>query len=52
MRADVNVSDLQVPVEYEKLPAKLSDFSHLGTRCEIKNMNSMRFIQQAIIVEG
>ena len=28
------------------------DFSHLGTRCEIKNMNSMRFIQQAIEVEA
>ncbi len=28
------------------------DFSHLGTRCEIKNMNSMRFIQQAIEYEA
>uniref|UniRef100_UPI002FE1DBBA Asp-tRNA(Asn)/Glu-tRNA(Gln) amidotransferase subunit GatB n=1 Tax=Pararhodobacter sp. TaxID=2127056 RepID=UPI002FE1DBBA len=28
------------------------DFSHLGTRCEIKNMNSMRFIQQAIDYEA
>ena len=28
------------------------DFSHLGTRCEIKNMNSMRFIQAAIEVEA
>src|SRR5690606_17672081 len=27
-------------------------FSHLGTRCEIKNMNSMRFIQMAIEVEA
>ncbi|MEM9349852.1 MAG: Asp-tRNA(Asn)/Glu-tRNA(Gln) amidotransferase GatCAB subunit B, partial [Pseudomonadota bacterium] len=28
------------------------DFGHLGTRCEIKNMNSMRFIQQAIEYEA
>ena len=28
------------------------DFAHLGTRCEIKNMNSMRFIQQAIDYEA
>jgi aspartyl-tRNA(Asn)/glutamyl-tRNA(Gln) amidotransferase subunit B len=28
------------------------DFGHLGTRCEIKNMNSMRFIQQAIDYEA
>jgi aspartyl-tRNA(Asn)/glutamyl-tRNA(Gln) amidotransferase subunit B len=28
------------------------DFSHLGTRCEIKNMNSMRFIQAAIDYEA
>jgi aspartyl-tRNA(Asn)/glutamyl-tRNA(Gln) amidotransferase subunit B len=28
------------------------DFSHLGTRCEIKNMNSMRFIQAAIDFEA
>ncbi len=36
LRADVNVS---------VRPAGSTD---LGTRCEIKNMNSMRFIQQAI----
>ncbi|HCE25635.1 MAG TPA: hypothetical protein DF282_24460, partial [Hyphomonas sp.] len=28
------------------------DFSHLGTRCELKNMNSFRFIQQAIEYEA
>ncbi len=28
------------------------DFGHLGTRCEIKNMNSMRFIQAAIDFEA
>ena len=36
---------------YEKYQAT-QDFSHLGTRCEIKNMNSMRFIQQAIEFEA
>ncbi|MDF1855649.1 Asp-tRNA(Asn)/Glu-tRNA(Gln) amidotransferase subunit GatB [Pseudooceanicola sp.] len=46
LRADVNVSVCQ-PGQYEKYQAT-QDFSHLGTRCEIKNMNSMRFIQQAI----
>ncbi len=39
LRADVNVS---------VRPAGASD---LGTRCEIKNMNSTRFIQQAISFE-
>lgn len=47
MRADVNVS-ICLPGQYEKYQAT-QDFSHLGTRCEIKNMNSMRFIQQAIM---
>jgi aspartyl-tRNA(Asn)/glutamyl-tRNA(Gln) amidotransferase subunit B len=28
------------------------DFSHLGTRCEIKNMNSLRFMTQAIDYEA
>ena len=28
------------------------DFNHLGTRCELKNMNSMRFIQLAIDYEA
>lgn len=46
MRADVNVSVCR-PGQYEKYQAT-QDFSHLGTRCEIKNMNSMRFIQLAI----
>ncbi|MCJ7872484.1 Asp-tRNA(Asn)/Glu-tRNA(Gln) amidotransferase subunit GatB [Phaeobacter sp. J2-8] len=50
MRADVNVS-VCLPGQYEKYQAT-QDFSHLGTRCEIKNMNSMRFIQAAIDFEA
>jgi aspartyl-tRNA(Asn)/glutamyl-tRNA(Gln) amidotransferase subunit B len=50
LRADVNVSICR-PGQYEKY-METQDFSHLGTRCEIKNMNSMRFIQQAIEVEA
>ncbi|MBD3802802.1 MAG: Asp-tRNA(Asn)/Glu-tRNA(Gln) amidotransferase subunit GatB [Rhodobacteraceae bacterium] len=50
LRADVNVSICQ-PGAYEKYQ-ETGDFSHLGTRCEIKNMNSMRFIQQAIEYEA
>ena len=50
LRADVNVSICQ-PGQYEKY-LESGDFAHLGTRCEIKNMNSMRFIQQAIDVEA
>ncbi|MEM6760835.1 MAG: Asp-tRNA(Asn)/Glu-tRNA(Gln) amidotransferase subunit GatB [Pseudomonadota bacterium] len=50
LRADVNVS-ICLPGAYEKYQ-ETQDFSHLGTRCEIKNMNSMRFIQQAIDVEA
>ena len=50
LRADVNVSVCR-PGDYEKYQ-ETQDFSHLGTRCEIKNMNSMRFIQQAIDVEA
>ena len=50
LRADVNVS-VCLPGQYEKYQAS-QDFSHLGTRCEIKNMNSMRFIQQAIEFES
>ncbi|WP_424974321.1 Asp-tRNA(Asn)/Glu-tRNA(Gln) amidotransferase subunit GatB [Dinoroseobacter sp. S124A] len=46
LRADVNVSVCR-PGDYEKYQAT-QDFGHLGTRCEIKNMNSLRFIQQAI----
>jgi aspartyl-tRNA(Asn)/glutamyl-tRNA(Gln) amidotransferase subunit B len=40
LRADVNVS------------VRLKGATELGTRCEIKNMNSMRFIMQAIEVEA
>ena len=50
LRADVNVSVCK-PGAYEKYQ-ETQDFSHLGTRCEIKNMNSMRFIQQAIDYEA
>jgi aspartyl-tRNA(Asn)/glutamyl-tRNA(Gln) amidotransferase subunit B len=50
LRADVNVS-VCAPGQYEKYQAT-QDFSHLGTRCEIKNMNSMRFIQAAIDYEA
>ena len=50
LRADVNVS-VCLPGQYEKY-YETQDFSNLGTRCEIKNMNSMRFIQQAIEVEA
>ena len=50
LRADVNVSVCR-PGDYEKYQ-ETQDFSHLGTRCEIKNMNSMRFIQAAIEFEA
>ncbi|MAK81109.1 Asp-tRNA(Asn)/Glu-tRNA(Gln) amidotransferase subunit GatB [Phenylobacterium sp.] len=50
LRADVNVSVCR-PGAYEKFRAT-GDFSHLGTRCEIKNVNSYRFIQQAIEYEA
>ena len=50
LRADVNVSICE-PGAYERYQAT-QDFSHLGTRCEIKNMNSMRFIQAAIEYEA
>ncbi len=50
LRADVNVS-VCLAGQYDKY-IKSGDFKHLGTRCEIKNMNSMRFIQQAIDVEA
>ena len=46
LRADVNVSVCRVG-GYEQFRAT-GDFSHLGTRCEIKNVNSFRFISQAI----
>ena len=50
LRADVNVSVCR-PGQYEKYQ-QTQDFSHLGTRCEIKNMNSTRFIQAAIESEA
>jgi aspartyl-tRNA(Asn)/glutamyl-tRNA(Gln) amidotransferase subunit B len=50
LRADVNVSVCR-PGQYEKYQAT-QNFDHLGTRCEIKNMNSMRFIQAAIDYEA
>ncbi|CUH66991.1 Aspartyl/glutamyl-tRNA(Asn/Gln) amidotransferase subunit B [Thalassovita gelatinovora] len=50
LRADVNVSICR-PGAYEKY-METQDFGHLGTRCEIKNMNSMRFIQAAIDYEA
>ena len=50
LRADVNVSVCR-PGQHEKYQAT-QDFSHLGTRCELKNMNSMRFIQAAIDFEA
>ncbi|MDO5622679.1 MAG: Asp-tRNA(Asn)/Glu-tRNA(Gln) amidotransferase subunit GatB [Paracoccus sp. (in: a-proteobacteria)] len=46
LRADVNVSVCR-PGDYERF-IETGDHSVLGTRCEIKNMNSLRFIQQAI----
>lgn len=50
LRADVNVSVCK-PGDYEKYQ-ETQDFGYLGTRCEIKNMNSLRFIQQAIEYEA
>jgi aspartyl-tRNA(Asn)/glutamyl-tRNA(Gln) amidotransferase subunit B len=50
LRADVNVSVCRAGA-YEKF-RESGDFSHLGTRCEIKNVNSYRFIQQAIEYEA
>src|ERR1700760_2853538 len=50
MRADVNVSVCKVG-GYEKF-RQTGDFKHLGTRCEIKNVNSMRFIAQAVEYEA
>ena len=50
LRADVNVSVCREG-GYEKFKAT-GDFSHLGTRCEIKNVNSFRFIAQAINYEA
>lgn len=50
LRADVNVSVCRAG-NYEKF-RETGDFGFLGTRREIKNMNSFRFIQQAIEYEA
>jgi aspartyl-tRNA(Asn)/glutamyl-tRNA(Gln) amidotransferase subunit B len=50
LRADVNVSVCR-PGHYEKYQAT-QDLSHLNTRCEIKNLNSINFIGQAVEVEA
>ncbi len=50
MRADVNVSVCRAG-GYARF-RETGDFKHLGTRCEIKNVNSMRFIAQAVEYEA
>jgi len=50
LRADVNVSVCK-PGDYKNY-REANDFAFLGTRCEIKNMNSIKFIQQAIDFEA
>ncbi|MDG2474737.1 MAG: Asp-tRNA(Asn)/Glu-tRNA(Gln) amidotransferase subunit GatB [Paracoccaceae bacterium] len=50
LRADVNISVCRMG-DYQKYEES-DDLSYLSTRCEIKNMNSMRFIQQAIDSES
>jgi len=50
LRADVNVSICR-PGAYGHY-RETGDLSQLGTRCEIKNLNSMRFIMQAIEYEA
>ena len=50
LRADVNLSICR-PGDYEAY-RDTDDLGRLGTRCEIKNMNSIRFIQQAIEFEA
>ena len=50
LRADVNVSVCRLG-GYAKF-RETGSFSHLGTRCEIKNVNSYRYIQQAIEYEA
>jgi aspartyl-tRNA(Asn)/glutamyl-tRNA(Gln) amidotransferase subunit B len=50
MRADINVSVCRVG-GYDTF-RKTGSFKSLGTRCEIKNVNSMRFIAQAVEYEA
>jgi aspartyl-tRNA(Asn)/glutamyl-tRNA(Gln) amidotransferase subunit B len=50
MRADVNVSVCR-PGGYDKF-RETGSFGSLGTRCEIKNVNSLRFIAQAVEYEA
>ena len=50
LRADVNVSVCR-PGDYQRF-RESGDFSDLGTRCEIKNVNSLRFIMAAIEYEA
>ena len=50
LRADVNVSVCRAG-NYDKFKQS-GDFGYLGTRCEIKNVNSFRFISQAIQYEA
>ena len=50
LRADVNVSVCREG-QYAKYK-ETGDFGYLGTRCEIKNVNSFRFISQAIQYEA
>ena len=50
MRADVNVSVCRIG-GYDEF-RKTGSFKSLGTRCEIKNVNSMRFIAQAVEYEA
>ena len=50
LRADVNVSVCEITTFQEFIETE--DHRLLGTRCEIKNMNSLKFIQQAINFEA
>ena len=50
LRADVNVSVCKVNTFQSY--RETGNYDLLGTRCEIKNMNSLKFIQQAINYEA